>query len=135
MTERDFAMALAVLAEAFGEQRLTPVRIGTYRESLADIPLPLLQETVRRAVKTRTWFPKVSELRQDAEVCRLELIAAHPYDGCVNCEDHRGWAPREIDGVTRMVRCSCWRAHKELLAGFGIGTEPLALPAGREVDA
>lgn len=132
--ERDFAMALAMLAEGFGEKHLTPVRIEAYHSGLKDVSIPLLNAAVRKAIQTRQFFPKVSEIRHDAETCRRELIAAHPYEGCLECADKRGWCELTIDGVKRMARCPCTRRYITLLAGLGVSTEPLALPAGRESD-
>lgn len=138
MSERDFAMALAMLAEAFGEKHLTPVRIEAYHRALKDIPLPLLNAAVRRAITARTWFPKVAELRTDAEACRRELIAAHPYQGCVECEDSRGFRAvlrtktGELTETLTVERCPCHKRHQELMAGFGVTAAPLALPAAEE---
>lgn len=132
--ERDFAMALAMLAEGFGEKHLTPVRIEAYHAGLKDVSIPLLNAAVRKAIQTRQFFPKVSEIRADAETCRRELIANHPYEGCNLCEDKKGWHEIEVDGVKRMARCPCSRRYITLLAGLGVTTEPLALPAGREAE-
>lgn len=131
MSERDFAMALAVLAEAFGEKLLTPVRIDTYHKALRDIPLPLFQAAVQRAIHTRTFFPKVSELRADAEFCRHGLIQANPYAGCAECESSIGWRPR-LDQPRSVERCPCFARHQDKLALLGVGPEPLALPAARD---
>lgn len=134
MSERDFAMALAMLAEAFGEKHLTPARIEAYHRSLSDVPLPLLNAAVRRAITARTWFPKVAELRADAEACRRELIAAHPYDGCCECESQKGWRTvfrqkaGDLTANVTVERCPCHRRHQELMASFGATRTPLALP-------
>lgn len=128
MSERDFAMALAMLAEAFGEKHLTPVRIEAYHRSLSDVPLPLLNAAVRRAITARTWFPKVAELRADAEACRRELIQAHPYEGCCECEDSRGWRAVHYGTHIAVEQCPCRRRHQELMASFGATSTPLALP-------
>jgi hypothetical protein len=129
MSERDFAMAIAMLAEAFGEKHLTPVRIEAYHRGLKDVPLPLLSAAVNRAIHTRTFFPKVAELRTDAELCRRELLAAHPYMPCAQC-DETGWEPVEVNGVQRLARCGCWRRYQAKLAQLGVGQETLALPPG-----
>lgn len=133
--ERDFAMALAMLAEGFGEKHLTPVRIEAYHAGLKDVSIPLLNAAVRKAIQTRQFFPKVSEIRADAETCRRELIAANPYLGCASCEDALGWTEITDDkGVKRMHRCPCSRRYITKLAGLGVTAEPLALPVGREAD-
>ena len=40
-------MALATLAEAFGEKNLTPVRIEAYHNGLKEIPMPLINAAAR----------------------------------------------------------------------------------------
>ena len=65
-----------------------------------------------------------------AEAERLALMAAHPYEGCVECEHSRGWRP-----VGRSVeRCPCYERHQVKLAQLGVGSQPLALPAGRHAE-
>lgn len=131
MSERDFAMALAMLAEAFGEKGLTPVRIEAYHKGLKDVPLPLLNAAVRKGIETRSWFPKVAELRHDAEVCRRELMDRHTFEACQLCEAS-GWRQVEVDGVARVTRCTCWKDWQQRLTELGVTSQALALPAARE---
>jgi hypothetical protein len=133
MSDRDFAMALAVLAEAFKEKALTPARIEMYYRGLNDIPISLLSAAVQHANRTRKWFPKVSEIREDCEAVRKALIAAHPYDpsGCESCAG-TGWEPIVVAGVQRVTRCGCWRVYIAKLTQIGVTPQPLALPAGRD---
>lgn len=130
----DFAMALAALVESFAVKDFTPIRVRAYEDGLKDVPIPLVNAAVRKAIQTRTFFPKVSELRLDAEICRKELISAYPYVGCVACEDRKGWVPIEVDGVTRMTRCTCFTVHQDKLARLGVGQTHIALPAARESE-
>lgn len=135
--KRDFGMAMAMLFEAFAvkPEDASVVRIRVYEDGLKDVPLPLLQAAVRKAIATRTFFPKVAELRADAEACRHELIAAHPWQACVDCEDHPKWqAITGRSGETRLTRCGCWLRHQLKLAQLGVTTQPLALPAAREMS-
>lgn len=130
--KRDRAIALAALVEAFGVHDFSPVRTRTYEDGLKDIPMPLLNAAVRRAIATRTFFPKVSELRLDAEYCRKELIAAHPYQACMGCHGS-GWVPVEVDGIKRVQRCNCWHVHQQRLVRLGVTSTALALPEPERV--
>jgi hypothetical protein len=126
---RDRAMAIAMLVEAFAVKDVTPARVLAYENGLKDVATPLLNAAVRRAIATRTFFPKVAELRTDAEMCRRELLAANTYSPCAQC-DETGWEPVLIDGVQRLARCGCWRRYQAKLAQLGVGQEALALPPG-----
>jgi hypothetical protein len=130
---RDRALAIAMLVESFGVKGadFTPVRVRAYEDGLKDIAVPLLNAAVRRAIQTRTFFPKVAELRQDAEACRRELLAANVYQPCAQCNE-TSWEKITVDGVVRVTRCGCWKRHQERLAGLGVGVEPLALPPARD---
>jgi hypothetical protein len=130
---RDRAMAIAMLVEAFNVKPadMTPARVLAYENALRDVPIPLLNAAVRKAIETRTFFPKVAELRNDAETCRRQLMAANQYSPCAQC-DESGWEPVEIDGVRRLRRCGCWRRYQARLASLGVTDQPLALPPARE---
>ena len=138
MSERDFAMALALLAEAMGEQKLTPVRIEAYHRGLKDIPLALLQATVDRLIQTIgsdtfrwTALPPVADIRKMAETIRRERVAGMRFQPCAMCSAS-GWTEREIDGVKRAVRCGCWTRHQANIAALGPALA--ALPAARVED-
>lgn len=138
--ERDFAMVLAMLAEAFGEKHLTPVRIEAYHRGLKDIPLGLLQQTADRMIQTMgsesfrwTALPLVADIRTAAERLRRELRAAHPWQPCCECEDHPRFREVTVEGVKRLERCPCLARHVEMLARLGAGpTAFVALPAAHE---
>lgn len=130
-------MAIALLAEGFRVRDLTPATIRLYDKALQKVPVPVLEPMVQRAISTRTFFPKVAELLQDADVCRQAQLAALRFEVCPMNEgcSAEGFVAREIDGVSRMVRCACYQRHQEKVAALGVGTAPLALPAAREGDA
>jgi hypothetical protein len=130
MSERDFAMALAMLAEAFGEKGLTPVRIEAYHRSLHDVPLVVLNQAVTLAIRQAKYFPRVSELREWCEKARLELRGAikMPDPLCDGCSSGGFTELREADNVIRMVRCSCWKMTQAKVEALGVGSVPLALP-------
>lgn len=130
---RDRAMALATLVEAFGVkgEDMKPVRIRAYEDALKDIPIPLLNAAIRKAIATRQWFPKVAELREDAEACRRELVAAHPFVACDSCGG-TGWEPMTVENVSRYQRCVCWRAHVFKLNELGV-TREICAPTRRQL--
>lgn len=133
--ERDFAIQLATLAEAFGEQKLTPVRIEAYHVGLNDVPLPLLCSTVERLIQTTgsdsfrwTALPLVADIRKVAETIRREALIANPYDGCGACENQKGWVEVADDhGVMRAQRCDCWFRYHQKLERLGLTAKPIAL--------
>lgn len=128
--ERDRAMAIAMLAEAFSVRDMTSAKVKIYDQALQKVPHLCLEPMTQRAITTRSWFPKVAELLEDAEYARLELIRTLGDFGCASCEDHKGWiAMTQDDGTTRMERCGCWKRLQEKRLALDVGTEPLALPA------
>jgi hypothetical protein len=129
MSEREFAMALAMLAEAFGEKGLTPVRIEAYHRSLTDVPIGVLNNAVTAAIKSAKFFPRVAELREYCEKARVEMRSSIkmpdvPCDGC----SKDGFTELVVGNVQRMVRCDCWKATQAKVQALGVGAEPLALP-------
>jgi hypothetical protein len=137
---RDRAIAIAALVEAFGVKLVdfTPVRTKAYENGLQDIPIPLLNAAVRRAIQTRTWFPKVAELRADAEMCRREMLEAHPYERCSAC-NYIGTVQIGYTELPsghrkpRYGRCACWTRHQALLEGLGATEKPIVhLPGATE---
>ena len=132
MSARDRGMAIAMLVEAFGLKDFTATRVRVYDKALEAVPVQLLEPMAQRAIQTRSFFPKPSELLADAEAVRVELLAANPYDGCEECEHSRGWRSVVIDGVPRVQRCDCWQWYQARIANLGLSGEPLALPPARE---
>lgn len=130
---RDLAMALAALVEAFGVKEVSPVRVRTYEQGLKDIPIPLLNAAVRKAINERTFFPKVAEIRSDAEACRKELVEAHPFTACDSCNG-TGWTAVLVDSVNRYARCSCYRAYQQKLADLGVSGKAIAVPERRQLS-
>ena len=139
MSERDRAMALAMLCEAFGVKAdtMAPARIRIYEQALQKVPKPCLEPMTKRAIETRRPrygdLPTVADLLEDAEWCRLELVRALKYDpeGCGLCEG-TGWQRLTEGNVERVLRCACWRRHQEQVQALGVGHQPLALPVGSD---
>ena len=129
--------ALAHLVEHFGVKpdQMSGARVRSYDRALARLPVALLAPMVQRAIDTRTprWgdLPTVAELRADAELCRQEIVKGLQFTVCAaneNCTPN-GFTEREINGVRRMVRCSCWTRHQAQIAALEVGSEPVALTA------
>lgn len=93
-----------------------PTWVAYYR-ALQDVPLPLLQAAADAAQldPTRRFFPTVPELCALILHCRNALLAVHPYQPGECC--HRsGWQAIDMDGVSRLRRCACWRQWQAELA-------------------
>lgn len=143
MSERDFAICLATLAEAFGEKGLTPVRIDAYHRGLKDVPLPLLEKAVAKLIREygtepyKPKFPLVATIREAAEACRKDLLALFPYEACERCNHVGTVKVQSIDlasghRVPKYERCSCYVAWQQQIEGMGASLQPLALPPARE---
>lgn len=106
-----------------------------YYQALENVPAPLFRAAVE-AVRhqDREFFPKANELRGLAERARQTVIAAHPYEGCGDCEHSKGWRPILVDGVPRVQRCPCLERHRQRLVTLGVSDQPVALPAAREPE-
>ncbi len=94
--------------------------------------MAVLDAAVQRAIKTRQWFPKVAELREDCEASRREMRAALHHEPCASCEDTPGWITVTEGNVQRLTRCICWALHLRKVEALGAGEKALALPAARE---
>lgn len=134
MTRDEFVETLGPLVLAMRADFDKPTWTAYY-QALENIPAPLFREAVATAMQQdREFFPKANELRALAERARQTFIAAHPYEGCWECEHSKGWRPTLVDGVARVERCPCLEQHRMKLAALGVVTEPLALPAAREPE-
>lgn len=137
MSERDRGMAIALLAEAFGVKpdNLTPARIRIYSKALEAVPVPVLDPMVQRAIATRKprWgdLPPVSELLEDAEAARMEILRSLTYSPCAQCNE-TGWKTTLIDGISRVKRCICWEMHQQKVQQLGVGSSPLAIESGKD---
>jgi hypothetical protein len=106
-----------------------------YYQALADVPPNLLQAAVTYALRSdRAFVPKPGELRALAEKARLELSLALKFQGCEQCHGS-GWDTILIDGISRVQRCACWKAHQQKLATAGVTLQPVALLSEGEEGA
>lgn len=126
-----FGKALALLVEYFQmkDDFMDARRVRVYEHGLRGIAGVLVMRAALYATETRTFFPKVNELKADAATVQRQLLAKHQYDPseCETCNG-TGWDERERDGVVRAQRCVCWKAHQQTLANLGIN-QPIALPS------
>jgi hypothetical protein len=136
MTLKECTAILTPLALALRAEMDAPT-YRAYHRALDDVPLPLLEAAVNQAMRVNSAFmPKPGELRAMAEVRRRELMAAHPYERCADC-NHTGTvrllsADWERGLPPKYGKCKCWHTYQKRLEALGISHEPLALPAGVE---
>jgi hypothetical protein len=102
-----------------------------YFRALEDVSPGLLAAAVAQAARTATFMPKPGELRTLCEKARQELLQAHPYTGCIDCEDSRGFQTITRQGVSFVQPCPCRERYRAKLAQMGVSATPLALPAAR----
>lgn len=131
---QEFGLALAQLTKYFNMPKdyMDVNRVKVYEHGLADVPGPLVMAAAMRATQERTWFPKVNELRADAEACRRELLADHPFVACSSCNG-TGWTAVLINSVDRYIRCMCWKAWREKLSSLGVTPQALTAPDRRQL--
>ena len=130
MERIEFVRVVDPLVKAMRQTFDTPTWTIYYR-ALDDVPGRLLEAAVDRAAKSCRFMPKPGELREFAEEARKALIASVQFTACEQC-DGTGWSQIGIDGVQRVQRCHCWKAHQQKLADLGVSSAPLALPAAQE---
>ena len=128
MTWDDFKRLTMPLAVQLGAEWDAPTW-RLYHRAVEKIPLALYAAAIQAATETRTKMPSAAQLRELAEAQRQQILAAHPYTGCIECEDQRGWRTVTHPDGARVERCPCFRRHQDRLATLGVGPAPLALPA------
>lgn len=127
-----FGKLMAALSMMKARDVLIGFQVEVYEDATVDVPLPVLTKAV--ATLTRTpgaWRPDPGDLVGLCEQVRLELRGTLAFASCEACSAD-GWVEREINGVKRMTRCECWKAHQQRIAALGGTSEPLALPPARE---
>lgn len=94
---------------------------GAYHRALQDVPESVLALAVDSAMREpREFFPKAGELRAMCERQRRYLLAANRYEGCVDCEDSKGWRATLIAGVPKVEKCPCSERYKAKLETMGL---------------
>ena len=138
-SEAEARAALVRLLQPLAAAMRTDLDAATwaaYYRALKDVPTALLSAAVDRLLREpRTFFPKAQEIRAAAEAARQALLALHPYERCADCDEHCGFVPVLVDGVTRLERCPCFAAHQKRIAALEIGGGPLMLEAATVGDS
>lgn len=102
-----------------------------YFRVMQKVPASLLEAAVEQYFADGiTFLPTAPELLAACETARRRMLALHPYDGCAECEDQRGY--RTVigeSGQKTVERCPCKARHLDKLARMGLG-EPLAALIG-----
>lgn len=110
MTRAEFRALVEPAVLALGASWDEPTWTAYYR-SLRDLPMPWLQAAIT-IVERRTRqpyepsFPSAPTIRAYAEQALQAYVAAHPYTGCVECEDSPGFRVR-LDLSRTVERCPC----------------------------
>jgi hypothetical protein len=101
-----------------------------YARVLKDIAPALLELALDDVLKGGAQFmPSAPELLTACELTRRRLLALHPYDGCAECEDQRGYRTvLNATGQKTVEKCPCKARHLERLAGMGLADPVAALP-------
>lgn len=98
-----------------------------YHRQLAHIPAKLFDAALEKAGRQPRRFPPTApELAALAEEVRLEWRASLQWVPCALCSA-QGWVEREVEGITRAVRCDCWKAHQARVAELDVPAQPVAL--------
>lgn len=102
-----------------------------YHAVLKDVPAMLMEAAIQDLQTSGLRFvPTAPEFLASSERQRRRLLALHPWDGCADCEDQRGYRTRIGEAGQKTVeRCPCRARHASRLTDMGIA-EPLALLPG-----
>lgn len=133
-------MAIAMLVEYYqvSEAAMTPARMRIYEGAFRKLNPALLRPMVDRCIETRKVYgkdklPTVSDLLEDAEYCRQQIVAANPYRACEQC-NRVGWLSVKRAGWQKpeYARCECYALWQAQLAVLGATDVPLVEAAAEE---
>jgi hypothetical protein len=133
MTIEEAVALLAPLALALRVDLDAPT-YRAYHKQLEKVPARLVDAALTdMSDGGLVFFPTAPQIKQAAEKKRRQLLAAHAYDGCPECEGHIGYRHRlESDnGQPTVEKCPCKKRWQAKLAGMG-ALEPVALLPGEE---
>lgn len=118
-------LALALRAEMDGPT------FRAYAKQLEKVPVALADAALTDLSDTGLRFmPTAPEIKHAAERKRRQLLAAHPYSGCAECDGHVGF--RHIlggEGQPRVEKCPCKARWQDQLERIG-ARDPLAVLPG-----
>lgn len=135
-----FRRALSAFADAYRHE-LSDDAIRVYWQALRHIPVEIRGEGMARCVQTIKFFPTVTEVLTacadvvDERRAKAKRLAEAFQDDCPHCVNSRGWREVLIDGVSRAVRCDCWKRGQELIQAAGQALKRPALPPAPEPAA
>ena len=134
MTRKEFGVIIKPLELAMRADLDVPT-LSAYFRVLEPVPASLFSLAVDDYLsQPLEFFPKAPEMRAACELQRRRQLALVPaYDGCVECEDHRGWRPvKGADGYERLERCPCRSRYQEQLESRGLLGAVAQLPGEAE---
>jgi hypothetical protein len=134
MTRAEFLAIVQPLSLAMRAELDGPSLTAYYRV-LETIPAVLLEAAVNDLLsQPLEFFPKAPEIRAACELARRRQLAlVEPYDGCVECEDQKGWRPvKDAHGYERLERCACRGRYQERLEARGLLGAVAQLPGEAE---
>lgn len=93
-----------------------------YARVLADVPANLAEIGLGSLMASgRVFLPSAPEILVAAEQARRQLLALHPYEGCAECEDQRGYRTVTSQSGQPVVQpCPCKARHRERLESMGL---------------
>lgn len=117
-------LALALHAEFDGPTQ------RAYHRILKDVPVGLAQAGIAALEQTPLRFlPTATEIQAAAERARRQLVALHPYEGCVECEHQRGFRTVITESGQKTVEpCPCKARHQARLHALSLAAPLAQLP-------
>jgi hypothetical protein len=102
-----------------------------YYQALRGVHPMVLQQAVQALMsEPLEFFPKAGVIGGVAELQRRALLAHHPWDGCCECEDQRGFRTVLTGSGQKLVEpCPCKGRYLQKLDVLGIREPVTALPA------
>lgn len=129
MTDDEAKAVLIPVALAFRAEFDPPTR-KAYQRVLRDVPATLVAVALEDLIDAGArFFPSAPEILSASELARRRLLAAHPYDGCVDCELQKGFRTIQRPGEQKTVEpCPCKARHQAKLARLGLIAPLASLP-------
>jgi hypothetical protein len=134
MTRKEFGAILEPFRLAMRADLDAPT-LSAYFRVLESIPAVLFEAAINDYLsQPLEFFPKAPEMRAACELQRRRQLALMPaYDGCIDCEDTKGWRTvKGADGYERLERCPCRGRYQERLADRGLLEAVAQLPGEAE---
>jgi hypothetical protein len=128
VTLQECTALLAPLALAMRTDLDEPT-FKAYHRVLRDVPAHLAASALDALTQEGLrFFPTAIEIQGAAERVRRALLAAHPYEGCVECDHQRGYRTIAVNGQKTVGPCPCKARHRAKLERLGVADPIAALP-------